>query len=272
MPQGKDFKRLVRERMAITGEQYTAARAALLGERDRQVLAPELALWMTQLGDGEHARAAYEFLERLPEETRRIASMEGLRHADWRVRSRSAQLLDNLTLTPETTARLLELLDDEHPRVRAEAFHTLTCEHCKPEACDVNMRAIAGKMVDDQTPSLRRAATGLLSYFFDNQAIVKLRALADDPSPRVRRELPWKLARAERRRTGYEAFLKLPSPLRDKLEAKYATNWVGKWVGVSGENVLSAHDHLKHAKSEVAGLGYADSAIICLVAPRPIPD
>lgn len=272
MPQDKDFKRLIRERMAITGERYTVARSALLAEWDPQVLGPDFALWMTQLGNEEQARAAYESLERLPEQTRRRVSMEGLRHADWRVRSRSAQLLDNLALTPETTAQLLELLDDEHPRVRAEAFHTLTCEHCKPEACDVNMRAIAGKMVDDPTPSLRRAASGLLAYFFDNQAILKLRGLADDPSPRVRRELPWKLARAERRGIGYQAFLELPGPLRDKLEAKYATNWVGKWVGVSGEKILSAHDHLKHARSEVVGLGYADSAVVCLVAPRPIPD
>ncbi|MEM9555225.1 MAG: hypothetical protein AAGC60_13300 [Acidobacteriota bacterium] len=46
MPKNKDFKRLVRERMAKTGESYTAARAQLLAKRSHageRLTEPELA-------------------------------------------------------------------------------------------------------------------------------------------------------------------------------------------------------------------------------------
>lgn len=259
MPRDKDFKRLVRRRMVETGERYTTARAAL--EENGTSLPAQVRQWLSLLG-GDQASNTYKLLEKLPTEARRSAALHGLGDPDWRVRSRCAQLLDNLALTEETKVRLLEVLDDDYPRVRCEAFHTLTCEHCKPEACEVDIRGIAGKMVDDPTPRVRRAAAQALSHYFVDEAITKLRELLEsDPSPRVRRETPWKLARALNRRNGYEAYLALPSSLRATLEEKY----LGKWVGVFEGKVVSAHESRKLVRREVRGLGLEGKAVLCLV-------
>lgn len=181
------------------------------------------------------------------------------------MRSRSAQLLDDLALTNETQKRLTQLLDDDHVRVRMDAFHTLTCEHCKPEACDVDIRGIAEKLIDDPNPSLRRGAAQALARFFDDDAIAKLREMLHDPNKRVRREAPWKLAVAESRRRGYEALLTLPAPLRARLQEKYP----GKWVAISEGKVISAHERGKLVRREVKGLAQTDSAVICFVALAP---
>lgn len=265
MPRDKDFKRLVRQRMAETGERYTTARAAL--DKDYTSLTPQMREWLFMLG-GDHAKTAYKMLEQSPTSKRRDAALHGLGDPDWRVRSRCAQLLDDLALTEDTKRRLIELLDDEHPRVRYEAFHTLTCEHCKPEACEVDIRGMAGKMVDDPTPRVRRAAAQKLAHYFDDEAIAKLQHLLEnDPSPRVRRETPWKLARSLNRRTGYEAYLALSPSLRARLDEKYP----GKWVGVSEGRVVSAHESRKLVGREVLGLGLSGKAVLCLVQGGPDP-
>lgn len=262
MPQDKDFKRLVRERMSETGERYTNARSALLSKSEKSWLTPELRELISMLGKSDGADFAYKQLEQLPTETRRAAALEGLSDANWRVRSRCAALLDNLVLTNETTRRLIQLLDDEYPRVRYEALHTLTCEHCKPEKCNVDIRGIAGKLVEDPTPRIRRSAAWLLSRYFDDEAISKLRDLTEnDPNERVRRQMLWTLPRALARRKGHEAWLALPPSLRSRLQEKYS----GKWVGVADGRVLSAHENDKLVRREVRGMGLSDGAVLCLV-------
>lgn len=59
MPQDKDFKRLVRQRMSETGERYTSARSALESEQDAKILTRQMRQWLS-LPKGEEARAAYK--------------------------------------------------------------------------------------------------------------------------------------------------------------------------------------------------------------------
>src|SRR5437016_314471 len=110
MPQDRDFKRLVRRRMALTGERYTAARAAL----DPQPPAPgrDVARWVEELASPAHAMAAYGALRGLPAERLRPAALSGLDHPSWRVRRSCCRLLDDLVLTDETTAALERRLAD----------------------------------------------------------------------------------------------------------------------------------------------------------------
>ena len=102
MPKDHDFKRLVRARMARTGERYTSARAALAAQREQAELAVSdgTRSLLGQLADVGLAAASRGHLERLPEPERRAAAIEGLRHQNWRVRRTCAWLLDPVDPTP----------------------------------------------------------------------------------------------------------------------------------------------------------------------------
>src|SRR6266571_2460230 len=123
MPEDHDFKRLVRARMADTGERYTQARAALTAQRDAgdRVVSDRARSLLGQLADAGLAAAGRDHLARLPEPERRAAAIEGLQHESWRVRRTCAQLLDRVDLTPESVAALTRAVDDEHPQVRRKA-------------------------------------------------------------------------------------------------------------------------------------------------------
>jgi hypothetical protein len=69
-------------------------------------------------------------------------AIEGLRHAEWRVRRTSARLLDRVELTAESAAGLTRALDDEHPQVRRQAVRALSCDQCKPRGCVVDVRPV----------------------------------------------------------------------------------------------------------------------------------
>ena len=66
---------------------------------------------------------------------------DGLSHSDAAVREGCVQLLDHF-LTEETVPAIIAALDDEHPRVRLAAAHTLACDRCKKDACRPNDRDI----------------------------------------------------------------------------------------------------------------------------------
>ena len=184
MARDKDFKRLVRERMQLTGERYTVARAAL--RRPSDVDPDEPSRLVELLADPQRANAAHERLEALPADVLRVAALRGLAHASWRVRRRCCQLLDDLALTDESIAALNERLTDDHPGVRQAALHTLVCETCKPEKCDVDVPAVAESMLSDTNERVRRAAVGSL-YRYDGESIVALlqRIAENDRSRRV---------------------------------------------------------------------------------------
>jgi hypothetical protein len=130
MPRDKDFKRLVRRRMAETGERYTQARIALMRERQRarppggSGSRDQVEDWLTLMAlpgvPGRQNEGFADVQALPPDECRRVA-VRGLRHESWRVRRRSAQLLDDLALTDETIEALTGALRDQHPGVRQAA-------------------------------------------------------------------------------------------------------------------------------------------------------
>jgi hypothetical protein len=150
MPQEKDLKRLVRARMLQTGERYTIARAAITNPDPPHLVAARALI--AALGDRMRADDAYRSLEEVAPDVRRDVCLEGLRDPDPKVRRRCARLLDDLAITPESERALREALGDPQPSVRGAAFHALICVACKPEACDVDVRALIDQMSRTRAP------------------------------------------------------------------------------------------------------------------------
>ena len=191
MPKDPGFKRLVRARMDHTGERYTQARAALVAERSAPdpLVSDRSRSVLGQLANVELAEFSRRYLHQLPEPQRRAVAIEGLRHPDWRVRRTSAQLLDRVDLTAESVAALTRALDDEHPQVRRNAVHTLSCEQCKPNGCAVDVRPLFERVIADRSRLVRSMVLHVCTlHFFDHQWAVDLvaRAAAGDPSPKLR--------------------------------------------------------------------------------------
>ena len=161
MPTEKDFKRLVRQRMAATGEQYTQARAAL----------------DTRIVDVDPLLAQ-------------------LRDPDWKIRRRACQALDDVAFTPESFKALTELLDDPRAEVRRAAVHTLTCVHCKPDGCVLDIRGVLERAKHDRSRRVRQMVIGplwgglvrepwadeLLAWFVAHETSEQLRRLAQPVS------------------------------------------------------------------------------------------
>jgi hypothetical protein len=272
MAQDKDFKRLVRARMAETGERYTTARTALRrgGGATRR---GDVEGWIELLarpGTPGRPNEGFERLQALPEDELRQACLRGLNHASWRVRRRCAQLLDDLSLADETITALTASLQDEHPGVRASALHSLVCVHCKPDACTVDIRSVAMSMLDDPFAQVRRAAVGALHQyhdptgtFDDEETIEVLRRIAStDVSGRVRYEAGGLVREKERRLAGDAARRALPDELRGKTERH-----PGKWVAIADGTIVSAQPFLGRLRRDMKGTGHPD-ALVVWVDPR----
>jgi HEAT repeat protein len=253
MARNKDFKRLVRELMQLTGERYTTARAAL-----RKPGPDEPRRLVLLLADPLRANGAQERLEALLADVLRPAALEGLKHTSWRVRRRCCQLLDDLALTDETLTALNERLTDEHPGVRQAALHSLVCEACKPEKCDVDVPAIAESMLSDPSERVRRAAVGSLRRY-DGESIVALlqRIAEEDRSQRVRDVANELLRDKARRRAAADAWGSLDDRLRDKT-AKHA----GKWVAIAGGRVVAADRFGGQIRRDLKGTGHTDASLV----------
>ena len=237
MPQDKDFKRLVRERMRTTGENYTRARAALapvvLGG-----LRPEPLRWLRELGDKALARQAYERLQALPSEELMVAVVPGLSDANWRVRKQACALLDDVDFTAASLAGLTACLADEVPEVRRAAMHTLACQHCKPEGCVVDVRGVFERMRDDSSALVRSNVFNPLSWWelrHEDWSIGLLHHFADDKSQKIRSGAQRALEEMAERRGSDARRRALPEPLRSKT-ARHTGHWVwlddGRIVGV----------------------------------------
>jgi hypothetical protein len=191
MPKDHDFKRLVRARMGRTGERYTQARAALAAERGAPgpLVSDRTRSVLGQLADTGVAELSRRYLEQLPEPQRRAAAIEGLDHPDWRVRRTSARLLDKVDLTAESVAALTRALDDEHPQVRRQAVHALSCEQCKPNGCAVDVRPLFERVIGDRSSLVRSMVVHVCSiHLFHHQWAIDLvaRVAAADPSAKLR--------------------------------------------------------------------------------------
>ncbi len=179
MPQEKDLKRLVRERMQTTGERYTTARVAIVGSLEPTV-APSRTARLTELvqllaNKGTRIEAIRELMggitatelrgiDELPHDTF-DALLTGLRDPMSTVRWWCIQLLDHVADERALWA-VADLLDDPVARVRRNAVHALGCIPCKPKA---------GPLPPDLLNRVAQIA-------------------ASDPSEKVRREAAYALA------------------------------------------------------------------------------
>ncbi len=260
MPQDKDFKRLVRQRMAETGETYTRARLALLAERGPKADGrQDLLALMSLKGVSGQQNEGFLLMQSLPpDECRRIA-LRGLRHDNWRVRRRCAQLLDDLTLTDETIEALQAALRDNHPRVRQAALHSLICEHCKPDGCALDVRATVMSVLDDPSPDVRgQAVAAFWLLQDDDDAIDILRDIAaGDRSPKVRRGAAGLVEWLEFRLSAEQLQRQLPGELRRKTERH-----PGKWVGIADGKIVGAHRSWGQTRRSLRGVPHKEGLIV----------
>ena len=238
MPRDKDFKRIVRRRMAGTGEPYTAARSAL--DPEAAVRRREIARWLEALGDPEQAAAAFTALHALPAAERRRVAVRGLERPSWRVRRSCCRLLGDLPLTRASTAALERRLEDPHPLVRRAAMDTLS------GTSDVH--ALFARMASDSSRRVRSTVLNRLIWPHDKEpwAPELARRFAEgDPSARLRDAARGFLAELERRERANELRGQLPPDLRAKTERH-----PGQWVVVAGGRIVGVGDPraFRHAR------------------------
>ena len=235
MPTDKDLKRLVRKRMAETGERYTDARAALatidIPGRTAGPARPSIAeRWVELLADPQQNQGAFDLLKALPPDELRPLAVAGSRHPNAKVRRRSCRLLDDLSLTPETLAALEACALDAEPRVRAAALHSLSCEQCKPDGVCLDPRVVADRAASDPSAIVRRGVAMGLSWNprqSDDWAVAWATRFLSDPSAEIRRYAQAALERIGRQHRSDAERRTLPEPLRTKTERH-----PGKWVAV----------------------------------------
>lgn len=248
MPTEKDFKRLVRQRMAVTGERYTKARTVLGRTPDEsppehvvpspRALDPQtLTRWIVLLGDPQENQSVFRLLKTLPPEELLPLALTGTRHENPKVRRRSCRLLDDLALTPASIEALEACARDADPDVRGAALHALACQDCKPDGVCLDQRAIAERAANDGSAKVRRGVAMTLSWDpnqSDDWAVGMATRLLSDASPVIRRYAQAALDRIERQRRTDEERRQLPEPLRTKTERHF-----GKWVAIEDGGIAS---------------------------------
>ena len=236
MPTEKDFKKLVRQRMAKTGERYTDARAAFRSPAGgspptSETVSDQRAAdeqWLEQLADPARGNEAFDLLKALPFEELLPLAIAGARHSNARVRRRSCLLLDDLALTPESIDALEACATDEDPRVRGAALHTLSCEHCKPDGVCLDQRLIAERAANDTNAKIRRGVVMALAWnpkLSDDWSVEMATRFLSDRSAEIRRYAQVALDRIESQAKTNEARRELPEPLQRRTERH-----PGKWV------------------------------------------
>jgi HEAT repeat protein len=174
VPENKDLKRLVRERMAESGERYTTALDVVRADRPTS---PSPAELVQRLADKTQRIEAMRLLvggitatemrqiTTLPDDVFE-ALLAGLQDSHPQIRFWCVQLLDHV---PEERALLpvAALLDDPVPRVRRNAAHALGCLACKPTA-DINLPAdvvdrLAALAEHDPNARVRQTAAASLA-------------------------------------------------------------------------------------------------------------
>jgi HEAT repeat protein len=196
-----------------------------------------------------------------PDECRRIA-LRGLRHENWRVRRRCAQLLDDITLTDETIEALQAALRDEHPRVRHAALHSLVCEHCKPDGCALDVRTTAISMLSDPSPDVRAQAVAALWLIERDDLLDMLSDIAaNDRSARVRKAAAGQVEWLEFRLSAEQAQRELPEELRRKTERH-----PGKWVGIADGKIVGAHRSWGQTRRSLRGVQHKESVVVFVPA------
>jgi hypothetical protein len=236
MPKDQDTKRLVRQRMEQTGERYTTARAGLLqaftdGDDER------IERWLADLADPDGTNRAYTDLKALPPERRLAVALRGASSESWRVRRRSCQLLDDVSLTTQTQGALERCADDPDPRVRQAALHSLGCDTCKPDGCALDMRDVYRRSLRDPSAAVRKGVVGVLGWKFttDWAAAMLADVAANDRSAKLRALAVHGLERMAQRRDADARRRDLPPQLLAKTERH-----PGRWIAVRGGSIVAA--------------------------------
>ena len=260
MPVDKDLKRLVRARMAATQENYTTARAALApdlpgatqvaegpqGPQRPQVDRDDLRALVARLADPVTASPAAATLKVQPLERLVPALVVGLESPEWRVRRSCCRILDDLDFTPESLRALEGALDDPDPRVRRAALHTLSCQHCKPNGCALEIQPLFERMARDPSRRVRQAVLNPLGYQRHGpwaERLVEYMA-ANDASEQLREHARLVLARKALERAADAERRRLPERLRLKTERHPF-----KWVALDRERLV-AGDRSKPVRSD----------------------
>src|SRR5262245_33192515 len=232
MPVDKDLKRLVRARMAATKENYTTARAALVPAVHRF----DLRALVSQLHDPATAGTAVTTLKAQPPKRLVPALVTGLGSSHWRVRRSCCRLLDDLDFIPESLAALQRALDDPDPRVRRSALHTLSCQHCKPSGCALEVQPLFERMARDPSRRVRDAVLSPLGWQRHGSWAERLVAYmaVNDPSEQLRAHARGILARKAFERTADAERRRLPERLLRKTERHPF-----RWVALDGERLVA---------------------------------
>src|SRR5262249_62255013 len=100
----------------------------------------------------------------------------------------SCRLLEDMAFTPASLAALQRALDDPEPRVRRSALHTLSCQHCKPSGCALEVQPLFERMARDPSRRVRDAVLNPLGWQrhgFWAERLVEDMAV-NDPSEQLR--------------------------------------------------------------------------------------
>jgi hypothetical protein len=237
MPTDKDFKRLIRERMATTGERFTTARAALTTTTRTAAQTPSHARWIELLAHPQHNVRAFDLLKALPVDELRPLAIAGTRHTNEKIRRRSCRLLDDLPLRPDTLAALEACMDDPEPLVRGAALHSLSCERCKPDGFCLDPRPLTERAAADPSAKVRRGVVMTLAWNpaqSDDWALGLATRFLEDPSSEIRRYARVAVDRIEGQRRSDAERQHLPESLRTKTERH-----PGKWVAIADGRIVA---------------------------------
>lgn len=121
----------------------------------------------------------------------------GLRHDNPDVRLHCCRFLDRY-LSPDTLSDLIGMLNDDDPRVRCSALHTLACDRCKEGTCRPEERQvlpIAMKLLaTDSDAHVRAMALEVVGQFVHTNSTAAA-ALSDaqqnDTNSTVRKKAGW---------------------------------------------------------------------------------
>jgi hypothetical protein len=133
-------------------------------------------------------------------------------------------------------AALRRALDDPDPRVRRSALHTLSCQHCKPSGCALEVQPLFERMARDPSRRVRAAVLNPLGWQRHGswaERLVEYMAV-NDPSEKLRDHARAILARKAFERTADAERRRLPERLRLKTERHPF-----QWVALDGERLVA---------------------------------
>lgn len=170
MTDGRDFKNLVRQRAAETGESYQAAWQVVRLQQAIRVVDEWLASWwaMVERRGAEAPNRPLNEYERawlvdhpLPLQDMQMAATG---HPKARIRVSVLDFLDHHASDASTDV-FRAALSDKVPRVRLAALHGLSCQRCRTDALAENevVPAVSALATGDANTRVRHAAVLVLA-------------------------------------------------------------------------------------------------------------